>query len=174
MAPVVGLDQISYKSKRTYTKRVFVPDFDADYNKTNFEQLTNKNSYKSILCIEHTYLLELVRYIHLNTPRAYLFKDLSALDTYPNTGHRMLMGKESQPWLDTEHVLKRFGRTAKAARRKYREFVSKGIPVGKRPYLVGGGLVRSMGEWAAVKVLRKAKVYMKWKTTNAQSEKRVL
>jgi hypothetical protein len=45
MAPVVGLDQISYKSKRTNAKRVFVPDFDADYNKTNFEQLTNKNSY---------------------------------------------------------------------------------------------------------------------------------
>jgi hypothetical protein len=38
---VVGLDQISYKSKRTNAKRVFVPDFDADYNKTNFEQLTN-------------------------------------------------------------------------------------------------------------------------------------
>ena len=37
-------------------------------------------------------MLELVRYIHLNTLRAYLLKDLSALNTYPNTGHRMLMG----------------------------------------------------------------------------------
>jgi len=57
--------------------------------------------------------------------------------------------------------MSRFGRTAKAARRKYREFVAKGISVGKRPDLVGGGLVRSMGGWAAVKALRKTKAYIK-------------
>ena len=33
--------------------------------------------------------------------------------------------------------------------------------MGKRPDIVGAGLVRSMGRWAAVKALRKAKVYMK-------------
>jgi hypothetical protein len=68
----------------------------------------------------------------------------------------MLMGKGSQPWQDTAHVLNRFGRTAKAAKRKYREFVAKGISAGRRPDLVGGGLVRSMGGWVAVKALRKA------------------
>jgi len=41
LALVVDPDQISYKSKRTSAKRVFVPDFDADCNKTNLEQLTN-------------------------------------------------------------------------------------------------------------------------------------
>jgi REP element-mobilizing transposase RayT len=120
-----------------------------------------QNRYKSILCQEEIYLLELVRYIHLNPLRAKQVKDLSALDTYPYAGHRVIMGKGKHPWQDTAHVLSRFGRTVKAARRKYREFVAKGIAVGKRPDLVGGGLVRSMGGWAAVKALRKAKVYMK-------------
>ena len=57
-------------------------------------------------------------------------------------------------------MLNRCGRTAKAARRKYREFAAKGISVRKRPDLVGGGLVRPRGGWLAVKALRKAKVYM--------------
>ena len=92
-------------------------------------------------------MLELVRYIHLNTLRAKLVKDLSALDMYPHARHRVLMGKESHPWLDTAHVPSRSGRTVKAAWRKCHEFVAKGILVGKRPDLVGGVLVRSMGGW---------------------------
>ena len=120
-----------------------------------------QNRYKSILCQEETYLLELVRYIHLNPLRAKLVKDLSDLDTYPYTGHRILMGKGGHQWQDAEYVLKRFGRTVTVARRKYREFMTKGVSAGRRPDLVGGGLVRSMGGWAAVKALRKAKVYMK-------------
>jgi hypothetical protein len=95
-------------------------------------------------------LLELVRFIHPNPLQAKLVKDLSDLDEYPYAGNRVLMGKGNHPWQDTAHVLSRFGRTAK-----------EGIPMGKRSDLVGGGLVRSMGRWAAVKALRKAKVYMK-------------
>ena len=106
-------------------------------------------------------MLELVRYIHLNPLRVKLVKDLSGLDTYPYAGHRVLMGKGSHHRQDTVHVLSRFGCTAKPARRKYREFVAKGIAAGKRSDLVGGGLVRSMGGWVAIKALRKAKVYMK-------------
>jgi REP element-mobilizing transposase RayT len=57
-----------------------------------------QNRYKSILWQEETYLLELVRYIHLTPLRAKLVKDLSSLDTYPYSGHRALMGKDSRPW----------------------------------------------------------------------------
>jgi hypothetical protein len=117
--------------------------------------------------------LELVRYIHLNPLRTKLAKDLSALDTYPFNGHKELLGQGGHRWQDTAHVPRWFGRMAKAARHKYREFVVKAIQVGKRSDLVGGGMVQSMGEWAAVKALCKAKVYMKWKTTNDQSEKRM-
>ena len=58
-------------------------------------------------------MLDLVRYIHLNPLRANLVKDLSSLDTYPNSGHRALMGKDSRPWQDSVHVLSRFGRPAR-------------------------------------------------------------
>ncbi len=54
-----------------------------------------QNRYKSILCQEDTYLLELVRYIHLNPLRAKLVEDMKGLDNYPYGGHSALMGKNS-------------------------------------------------------------------------------
>jgi REP element-mobilizing transposase RayT len=44
-----------------------------------------QNGYKSILCQENPYFLELVRYIHLNPLRANVVKDLRSLDKYPYT-----------------------------------------------------------------------------------------
>jgi hypothetical protein len=38
-----------------------------------------------------------------------------------------------------------FGKNLKEARRRYRQFVEKGIKQGRRPELQGGGLVRSAG-----------------------------
>src|SRR5690606_10860929 len=46
-----------------------------------------QNRYKSILCQEDAYFLELVRYIHLNPLRAGLVQDLDALNRYPFSGH---------------------------------------------------------------------------------------
>jgi hypothetical protein len=40
-------------------------------------------------------------------------------------------------------------------RRKYREFVEGGIGAGRRPELVGGGLIRSVGAWKQAKILLK-------------------
>ena len=40
-----------------------------------------QNRFKSILCQEDSYLLELVRYIHLNPIRAGLVKDVDELNT---------------------------------------------------------------------------------------------
>ena len=51
-----------------------------------------QNRYKSILCQEEPYLLELVRYIHLNPLRAGKVKTLEELDAYPFSGHSALMG----------------------------------------------------------------------------------
>jgi putative transposase len=47
-----------------------------------------ENRYKSILCEEEPYLLELVRYIHLNPLRAGITKDLKSLGSYPWSGHK--------------------------------------------------------------------------------------
>ncbi|MDZ7696640.1 MAG: hypothetical protein U5R49_06880 [Deltaproteobacteria bacterium] len=55
-----------------------------------------------------------------------------------------------------EDVLLHFGETQKVARRRYRDFVEKGIPQGRRPELQGGGLVRSAGGNKAGLLGRKA------------------
>jgi REP element-mobilizing transposase RayT len=120
-----------------------------------------QNRYKSILCQEDTYLTELVRYIHLNPLRASLVADLKILDRYPWAGHSALMGKIKRAWQDTDYVLGYFADTRSKARAVYRSFVEKGIIQGRRPDLIGGGLIRSAGGWNQIEKLRKAKAYMK-------------
>jgi len=120
-----------------------------------------QNRYKSILCQEDEYLLELVRYIHLNPLRAKVVPDIKTLDRYPYCGHSILMGKVKCDWQNTGKVLSLFSERSSTASRAYRRFVNNGIEQGKRTDLTGGGLVRSMGGWAAVKALRAAKVFEK-------------
>src|SRR4030043_1826373 len=57
-----------------------------------------QNRYKSIVCEEDSYLLELIRYIHLNAIRAGLVKDLRELDRYRWRGHSVLVGYEQRDW----------------------------------------------------------------------------
>ena len=120
-----------------------------------------QNRFKSILCQEDTYFLELVRYIHLNPIRAHLVEDLNELGRYAYSGHSVLMGKLKHSWQNTEGVLGMFGEKFGASRRAYRAFVEKGIAQGRRMDLTGGGLLRSAGGWEGVKVLREARVYQK-------------
>ena len=120
-----------------------------------------QNRYKSILCQEDAYLLELVRYIHLNPVRARLVADVDALERYPYAGHGVLMGHVKGDWQDTQAVLGRFGKTVRVARSHYRQFVQAGAGQGRRPDLTGGGLIRSAGGWEEVKALRKQGVFEK-------------
>ncbi|MBI2164351.1 MAG: transposase, partial [candidate division NC10 bacterium] len=62
-----------------------------------------------------------------------------------------------RPWQDTRTILRQFGPTSPRARRAYRAFVADGIPQGRRPDLQGGGLLRSLGGWAAVAALRRGR-----------------
>jgi putative transposase len=114
-----------------------------------------QNRYKSILCQEDPYFLELVRYIHLNPLRSKTVNDFSALDNYLFTGHSAILGKRLNTWQDADYVLRCFGEKSGVARRRYRAYVKKGIEKGRRPDLIGGGLIRSMGGWAHIKTLRK-------------------
>jgi hypothetical protein len=120
-----------------------------------------QNRFKSILCQEDIYLLELVRYIHLNPVRAGLVGDLDELGGYAYCGHSVVMGKVKKPWQDTASVLGMFDEKLGAARRAYRAFVEEGIALGKRQDLTGGGLLRSAGGWEGVKALREEKVYQR-------------
>ncbi len=120
-----------------------------------------QNRYKSILCQDDVYLLELVRYIHLNPLRSELVQSMDELDQYRFSGHGVLMGHHKMVCQDEETVLKLFGRRTFEARIAYRSFVEKGISLGKRAELTGGGLIRSLGGWGAVKSLRRRREHLK-------------
>ena len=110
-----------------------------------------QNRYKSILCQEDAYLTELVRYIHLNPVRAGLVKDLEELNRYAYSGQSVLMGNRQRAWQDTDYVLKYFGRQKDSARGQYEAFMAAGLHQGRREELSGGGLIRSLGGWKAIK-----------------------
>ncbi len=114
-----------------------------------------QNRYKSIVCDEDTYFCELVRYIHLNPLRGEVVKNMSELDKYHWSGHSVLMGKLKHEWQDRDYVLSWFGQKEWEARRAYRKYVEEGVEEGRRPELVGGGLVRSLGGWSQVLSLRR-------------------
>ena len=111
-----------------------------------------QNRFKSILCDEENYLLELVRYIHLNPVRARMIS-LTELHDYAWTGHSVIMGKRDANWQEVDEVLGRFSSRRPNARKKYSTFIAEGI--GQNTDLSGGGLVRSYGGWETIKALRK-------------------
>ena len=102
-----------------------------------------------------------MRYIHLNPLRAKVVKDIKELGQYRWCGHSALMGKTEADFQDIEYVLKLFGKSIKQARRAYESFVAKGVAQGRRPDLVGGGLLRSVGGWAELKEFRDIGVRIK-------------
>jgi hypothetical protein len=113
-----------------------------------------QNRYKSIVCEEDVYFRELLRYIHLNPLRAGAVDSLSELDRYPWSGHAVVVGKMENDWQDRDYVLRWFGRKEAEAKAAYQAYVREGVGQGRRPELVGGGLIRSAGGWSAVKGLR--------------------
>jgi REP element-mobilizing transposase RayT len=120
-----------------------------------------QNRYKSILCQEDSYLLELVRYIHLNPLRAKQVSSLKELDSYPYSGHSILLGHYQNDWQSLGETLKLFGEKTTKARKRYRKFVKKGVTQGRRPELIGGGLIRSVGGWHAFKALDRTDAHFK-------------
>jgi hypothetical protein len=70
------------------------------------------------------YLLQLVRYIHLNPVRAGIVADP---DQYHWSAHRTYLGLQTTPWLTTDFTLRLFGRDTHGARKAYRLFVLAGV-----------------------------------------------
>ncbi len=126
-----------------------------------------QNRYKSVLCQEEPYLKELVRYIHLNPLRAGLVDDLTKLDNYPWCGHSFLMHgirktkKTKQIWQNVDYIYGLFSAKKGLARARYRIFIEKGIGEDRHSALTGGGLLRSIGGWTALKELREAGLRVK-------------
>jgi len=88
-----------------------------------------QNRYQSILCDEDAYLLQLVRYVHLNPCRALMVEDPQE---YRWSSHRDYLGARPRPWLACDEVLEQLG-----GRRAYRSFVENGRSEGQRPDLCG-------------------------------------
>lgn len=115
-----------------------------------------QNRYKSILCDEDTYLLALIRYIHLNPVRAHIVKTIEELDHYAWSGHSAIVGKIKRAWMDIEAALYQFGDKRRRAVTEYRRFVMAEFGTDRKPELTGGGLIRSQGGWSRVLGLRRS------------------
>ena len=88
--------------------------------------------YKDILCDTDSYLLELVRYIHLNPVRTKTVTD--PID-YAWSSHRDYLNSgtaKGAAMVQSEWILKQFTPNLAQARRKYEEFVLDGIGAGHR------------------------------------------
>ncbi len=114
-----------------------------------------QNRDKSILCEEEPYLLEVTRYIHLNPLRGRLVKRVVDLRRYPWTGQAAIMGRADRAWQDRATVLASFGPNRRRAVARDAAFVRAGVSEGRRPDLVGGGLIRSLGGWSQVLAVRR-------------------
>jgi putative transposase len=114
-----------------------------------------QNRYKSIICEDAPYLLEVTRYIHHNPVRAGIVDTVKDVDNSPWSGHATLMGKIERHWQDTDTILACFGKRRNPAIKRYEEFINNRVSQGKRDDLLGGGLIRSLGRWSQVFSLRK-------------------
>lgn len=103
-----------------------------------------QNRYKSIVCDGDAYLLELIRYVHLNPLRAGIVKDLEALEAYSWCGHRELLGLNSRKVIAEKQVLSLFSKGLRTARGKYSRFVHDGVATSSATNLSSGGKRVSM------------------------------
>lgn len=83
--------------------------------------------YKAILCDRQAYLLELVRYLHLNPSRMRTPMDPWK---YQWSSHAAYLGKSGSVRIDTSAVLGELNRSVGQARRAYLRFMAEGKGVG--------------------------------------------
>lgn len=82
--------------------------------------------YKAIICHKEAYLLELIRYIHLNPVRARLVRKPWE---YPWNSHNEYIG---EPTLIDENAIHLFGKRRLVAINNYKKFIQDGINDGHR------------------------------------------
>lgn len=117
-----------------------------------------RGRYKSILVEDDAYLVELLRYIHLNPVKAALAK---SPELHPWTSHHYYLGRTAPDFLTTNRLLGYFGKRRSLARRKLHEFVLQGVPAAlekqlsstRWPSLLSGDNFKAWVEWNFVKDL---------------------
>jgi putative transposase len=87
--------------------------------------------YKAILVDSDAYLLQLVRYIHLNPRRA---KIEEVFGKYQWSSHGQYLKREKEPLapVEVDAVLRMFSKIKKVARKRYQEYMLEGLAEGHR------------------------------------------
>jgi len=85
--------------------------------------------FKAILVDADAYLLELIRYIHLNPVRAHLVHDPAE---YRWSGHRAYLGLDRVSWLTIDWVYSQLAEDMTTAPMRYAHFVTNGLSEGYR------------------------------------------
>lgn len=85
--------------------------------------------YKAILCDKKVYLLNLIRYIHLNCARAGIVKDPR---DYKWSSHMIYLGIEGNDLVDCDFVLSQFAETRRKAIKLYERFVLEWLVKGRK------------------------------------------
>jgi hypothetical protein len=85
--------------------------------------------YKAILCEKEGYLLELIRYLHLNPVRSKIVKDPAR---YAWSSHGAYLKGAGEGWMAVEEVLPLWGRRRAEAVAAYQRFVREGMGEGHR------------------------------------------
>ena len=81
--------------------------------------------YYPVLVDADEYLLELLRYIHLNPVRARM---VASADDYPWSSHHAYSGRREEPWVTTDFGLSLFHADRQQAVTAYRRFVKETRP----------------------------------------------
>ncbi len=85
--------------------------------------------YKAILIDADSYLVELIRYIHLNPVRAGL---TTLPEHYPWSSEKSYSAEVQHPWLTTDWLLSQFSDSRSYARKRYKKFLYEGFGESRR------------------------------------------
>ena len=83
--------------------------------------------YYPVLVDADNYLLQVLRYVHLNPVRARLVK---SPDDYPWSSHHVYVGSRHEPWVTTDFALSMFHGERNQAVNAYRAFTQEGVSAG--------------------------------------------
>ncbi len=108
--------------------------------------------YKAILCDKNSYLLNLVRYIHLNPVRAEIVKEPAK---YKWSSHRIYLGLALSDIVDTEFVLTQLSSNMQESRQIYQSFVQEWVNENKRENFYGAIDQRFLGEEDFIEEVKK-------------------
>ncbi|HCG98604.1 MAG TPA: transposase [Actinobacteria bacterium] len=107
--------------------------------------------YKAILCDTDVYLLELIRYIHLNPVRANLTK---LPHSYPWSSHQCYISPAEDEFVDKDAILSGFAKRKTQARGRFHAFVLERLAEGKREDLYKAVDQRLLGDDEFVESVR--------------------